>query len=188
MCAVCFEESNGITFCDCCSTTLCLSCVVDISGQNLELCKGCAAEELATVRCGCGFQAYMSDLLGCSRCHGLESEDSFTWYGRPTPTRKITQCCACHVVCCFNCDPNPEDGGLTAGVAAREAWPGPFMHPRLAEYADCTFCCSRPEACSGLADFLKLAEELEGKANSGDEADGMGDFALRERRLRRRRL
>jgi hypothetical protein len=44
------------------------------------------------------------------------------------------------------------------------------------QYAGCTFCCSRPEACSGLADFLKLAHELEGELTSGDdESEGEGD-------------
>jgi len=87
----------------------------------------------------------------------------------------MMQCCACRVTCCFNCDPNPEDG-CVAGVAASEAWRGSFAHPQLMQYAGCTFCCSRPEACSGLADFLKLAHELEGELTSGDdESEGEGD-------------
>ena len=89
--------------------------------------------------------------------------------------RKLMQCCACRVICCFNCDPNPDDVAV-AGVAASKAWQGPFAHPQLQEYADCTFCCSRPQACSGLADFLKLARELEGENRSGDEeSEGGGD-------------
>ena len=89
--------------------------------------------------------------------------------------RKLMQCCACHVICCASCDPNPD--GISAGMAAREAWSGPFMDLRLAEYTDCTFCCSRPDICSGLADFLTLAQQLEGSESSGDDdpADSDGD-------------
>ena len=78
------------------------------------------------------------------------------------------QCCKCRVLCCTDCDPNPDDGGKTAGMAASEAWAGSFSHPQLAGYSDCTFCCS--ETCTGLADFLALAEALEGGASSDDEA------------------
>ena len=93
----------------------------------------------------------------------------------------MIQCCKCRVLCCTRCDPNPDDGGKTAGIAASEAWSGPWDHPQLAEYYGCTFCCSRPEACSGLADFLALAEALEGGASSSEEelyTTSDGDIAV----------
>ena len=174
VCSLCYDESNGIAFCDGCASIVCLSCLDGLNSN--ELCQNCAAavsEDM--IECGCGSEVHLSRLVACSRCHDFDRwtyRKSLLWSRK---ARALMQCCACRVVCCLDCDPHPDDGGTTAGVAAREAWSGPFLHPRLAEYRDCTFCCSRPEACSGLADFLKLAEELEGEKSSGDDA-GDGDL------------
>jgi hypothetical protein len=122
---------------------------------------------------------HISEFQHCTRCHELSHplHETAAWLAvlLHSIPRRMMQCCACRVTCCFNCDPNPNESAV-AGVAASEAWPGSFAHPQLIQYADCTFCCSRPEACSGLADFLKLAHELEGEHTSSDnESDGEGD-------------
>ena len=161
-------------YCEFCGNYYCPSCF----NIGDDLCEGCRKEVAFSLECGCGSEQHVSAFQHCSRCHELSREQlqelpSYAKLGIGGG-RLMMQCCACRVVCCYNCDPNP-DADAVAGVAASEAWQGPFAHPQLAQYVDCTFCCSRPEACSGLADFLKLAHELEGEHTSDDEeSEGEG--------------
>lgn len=137
------------------------------------LCPSCADYAASEIKCGCGCMVYASVFAECSRCHLLTGKQHQLALalenGRSaSPFRSMMQCCKCRVLCCTDCDPNPDDGGKTAGMAASEAWAGSFSHPQLAGYSDCTFCCS--ETCTGLADFLALAKALEGGESSDDEA------------------
>ena len=167
---------DGIHCCEYCDIYFCSSC----HNSGDDLCKGCHQKVAsARVLCGCGYGVHLPEFQHCSRCHEISrKQQESQWYVQLVYTerrRLMMQCCACRVICCYHCDPNPDDVNM-AGVAASEAWPGSFAHPQLIQYADCTFCCSRPEACSGLADFLKLAHELEGEHTSSDnESEGEGD-------------
>ena len=141
MCVACYEDDFD-TDCEFCGDIVCTLCCSS-RGRcaapgcvELNCCDACWTKHGAYFkRCGdCGRQFCENHTEVCTRCNIVDA--GCPQVGESFCSRALMQCCSCKRFYCADCDKGPDTEAGVRGVYD----PG------------CVFCCSRPEACTGVAD------------------------------------